>query len=773
MKRAHRGKDKYKVSFELALKKVTNLKGYAGSSVFISWRRGTKKTAGDTRRVIAGQAEAEWDERIVFESKLFMDPKSQKFDEKTLSLTIKEDNSKKKSVKEIAKVKIDLSNFATSNGAEVITIPFVKGAPSRGPCLLATIKTKPLKYNDKPLVKVSSTSHSATRDSRLVKTIAGEDYYLDRTASDPSPTTLDTASVASGDDDDDVFVETDSGLHEPDQYSAPVTVSSNGGGTVVEELRRRIEDLSQQVEAADSESFTRMATIRQKDKEISALQKDVTKLRRDKDDMVEQLERLKKPAGKSDVDTMRAEIVDRMAEMNKLEKEVSSLKKELASQENTRERETRSDTNSNELAALKARCTSLQQDNERLSKLLREKEKEKDNSSNGKGFSDDSRSRSATTNVVLSRDGREDDLRKQVATLRQELDEKQLLEKSVYSVEPQFRAGLSVSATIILDTIPGNDNKQGKEKEKEKILSHTLTLIVAGLETVVKRSHLDTAMLCYWLSTCLSILVKLRKKQDHDIYDPSSLAPSASSTSPLTRFEYSLTALASKIYAQIVKNAVTRLEEEIVGLLLHSHHMPRGTPLASGAGLVLTIINQIHTNLLDYHVPAAIAVQLFTQIYYYINAVLFNCMLTPGPSREDLCTCNSGFRIRLQLSRLEEWIPNPAQSSLLSQGQLVQLRDQLAPSVQASKLLVIDKKLLTDHEVFEQLCPVLSVAHIRRILSNYLPDALSPEPLPTTISQTLDLLDKKERDKGGSSQSFEFDHTTVRALSLSFLSAEK
>jgi hypothetical protein len=310
MKRAHRGKDKYKVSFEIQVKKVTNLKDAAGSSVFISWRRGTKKTAGDTRRVIATKSEAVWDnERLCFESKLFMDPKSQKFDEKILSLTLKEDNSKKKSTHKIAKVKIDLSNFATSSGNEVITIPFVKGAPSRGPCLLATIKTKPLKYNDKPLVKVSATARSGDKDSRLVKTIAGEDYYLDRTASEPSPTTLDTASVASGDDDDDVFVEPDSGLHEPDQYNAPV--SSNGGGAVVEELRRRIEDLSQQVEAADSESFSRMATIRQKDKEITSLQKEVAKLRRDKDDMVEQLERLKKPAGKSDVDALRSELVDK------------------------------------------------------------------------------------------------------------------------------------------------------------------------------------------------------------------------------------------------------------------------------------------------------------------------------------------------------------------------------------------------------------------------------------------------------------------------------
>lgn len=197
----------------------------------------------------------------------------------------------------------------------------MKGAPSRGPCLLATIKTRPLKYNDKTLVKVSSSSHPPDRDSRLVKTIAGEDYYLDRTASDPSPTTLDTQSVASDNDDDDVFDATDIAQHH-DAYEGNTSSSGNGGGNnnnspsnnvVVDELRRRIEDLSQQLEESDSESFNRLGTIREKDKEISSLQKEIAKLRKDKDEMVEQLERLKKPAGKSEVDTLRSEVVEKYA----------------------------------------------------------------------------------------------------------------------------------------------------------------------------------------------------------------------------------------------------------------------------------------------------------------------------------------------------------------------------------------------------------------------------------------------------------------------------
>lgn len=113
----------------------------------------------------------------------------------------------------------------------------------------------------------------------------------------------------------------------------------------------------------------------------------------------------------------------------------------------------------------------------------------------------------------------------------------------------------------------------------------------------------------------------------------------------------------------------------------------------------------------------------------------------------------------------------PQTASLLTPIQLVSLRDQLAPVVQAAKLLVIDKKLLKDHEVFEQLCPVLTVTQIRRILMNYTPDALSPEPIPPTITHTLDMLEKKERDRGGGThQNMEYDAVTVRSLSLSFLS---
>lgn len=75
----------------MQVKKVTNLKEHNGASVYIAWRRGNKKTSGDTKRVIANKNEAVWDnERIIFESKLFMDPRSMKFDEKSLSLTLKE-----------------------------------------------------------------------------------------------------------------------------------------------------------------------------------------------------------------------------------------------------------------------------------------------------------------------------------------------------------------------------------------------------------------------------------------------------------------------------------------------------------------------------------------------------------------------------------------------------------------------------------------------------------------------------------------------------------
>ncbi len=205
---------------------------------------------------------------------------------------------------------IDLSNFASAtNGTELITIPFVKGAPSKGPCLFATFKVRPLKYNDKTLVKVTSIASSAN-DSRLVKTIGGEDYFLDKTASEPSPTTLDTQSETTDNNDDDDLFDSPDVSHE-DGVAGSSSGNVLGGGVVVEELRRRIDDLSQQLEASDSESFNRLATIREKDKEIGSKEKEIVKLRKDKDDLVEQLERLKKPAGKSEVDILRSEAVER------------------------------------------------------------------------------------------------------------------------------------------------------------------------------------------------------------------------------------------------------------------------------------------------------------------------------------------------------------------------------------------------------------------------------------------------------------------------------
>ncbi len=110
--------------------------------------------------------------------------------------------------------------------------------------------------------------------------------------------------------------------------------------------------------------------------------------------------------------------------------------------------------------------------------------------------------------------------------------------------------------------------------------------------------------------------------------------------------------------------------------------------------------------------------------------------------------------------------PNP---SLFPPPALIQLREQLSPVVQVTKLLVIDKKLLTDLEVFEQLCPMLAVSQIRKVLSNYTPDTLSPDPIPPSVGHTLDLLERREKERGGFGGVSEYDSSTVRTLSLSFL----
>ena len=84
-------KDKVKIHFDLQVKKINRLpERLNGSTLFLLWRRGSKKHSGQTKRALVKDGEATWEESISFVCSLFREPDSERFDAKTIAFALKE-----------------------------------------------------------------------------------------------------------------------------------------------------------------------------------------------------------------------------------------------------------------------------------------------------------------------------------------------------------------------------------------------------------------------------------------------------------------------------------------------------------------------------------------------------------------------------------------------------------------------------------------------------------------------------------------------------------
>ena len=86
----HRGKEKIKVAFDFVIEKAFNLDpSMNGSTIYITWRRGSNTKSGMTKRALVSKNEAYWNEPFTFSSTFFRDSRD-KYDEKSISLELKE-----------------------------------------------------------------------------------------------------------------------------------------------------------------------------------------------------------------------------------------------------------------------------------------------------------------------------------------------------------------------------------------------------------------------------------------------------------------------------------------------------------------------------------------------------------------------------------------------------------------------------------------------------------------------------------------------------------
>ncbi|XP_058235006.1 afadin isoform X9 [Hemibagrus wyckioides] len=141
-------------------------------------------------------------------------------------------------------------------------------------------------------------------------------------------------------------------------------------------------------------------------------------------------------------------------------------------------------------------------------------------------------------------------------------------------------------------------------------------------------------------------------------------------------------------------------------------------------------------------VNAALTIQLFSQLFHYINMWLFNKLVTESDS--GLCSHYWGAILRQQLSHIEAWAEK--------QGLELAADCHLSRIVQATTLLTMDKYSMQDVQNINNTCFKLNSLQLNALMSNYhcAPDEpyIPPELIDHVVAVAENTADELARSDG-------------------------
>ncbi|XP_016353262.1 afadin-like isoform X1 [Sinocyclocheilus anshuiensis] len=141
-------------------------------------------------------------------------------------------------------------------------------------------------------------------------------------------------------------------------------------------------------------------------------------------------------------------------------------------------------------------------------------------------------------------------------------------------------------------------------------------------------------------------------------------------------------------------------------------------------------------------VNAALTIQLFSQLFHFINMWLFNKLVTEADS--GLCSHYWGAILRQQLSHIEAWAEK--------QGLELAADCHLSRIVQATTLLTMDKYSMQDVQNINNTCFKLNSLQLNALLSNYhcAPDEpyIPPELIDHVVTVAENTADELSRSDG-------------------------
>ncbi|GAM23890.1 hypothetical protein SAMD00019534_070650 [Acytostelium subglobosum LB1] len=258
-----------------------------------------------------------------------------------------------------------------------------------------------------------------------------------------------------------------------------------------------------------------------------------------------------------------------------------------------------------------------------------------------------------------------------------------------------------VANCFLEDTVMGS-------QEKAQILYY----FIDHVSSITNKEAKSNDVLIYWLSNVSLILKGLESALNDQASGNSGMVAMES-----LKIKTNIQTLILKIYKGLLDNVLGAVQPLCM----------KAVNNLSMNGLAIYPLLRYLTNLMttmkQCHIYIAIQVSLFEQVFQHISAVIFNEMVL----RKELCSMYAGAALKLYVSELEFWIhSNGGRDSLQMAGHLSKLR-------QAVNILLIEKRRLANEDTRREVCPSISFAQIKQLLTMYCPDPKHEEPIPMDL----------------------------------------
>lgn len=228
-------------------------------------------------------------------------------------------------------------------------------------------------------------------------------------------------------------------------------------------------------------------------------------------------------------------------------------------------------------------------------------------------------------------------------------------------------------------------------------------------QQTIQEQHNDPPSLAFWMANCSEILHML--KQDRDLQNWSSVAQEMLAEAVQTAFHHLVRCSQGDL--QRVMPAFLDPSDAGEGDDDMGQRYTMGRPTLAD---VLNTLSAAMTLLRRCRVNAALTIQLFSQLFHFINMWLFNILVTEPQLQ--LCTRQWGLRLKRRLGSVEAWAEK--------QGLELAADCHLCRIIQAAHLLQAPKSSADDITNISSTCFKLNSMQLRALLTRYIPEPNEP-----------------------------------------------